>query len=45
MHAFVLPSSGSEPVWPFPSFPNPKDSPHKGKPIPFNPDNEEDAPL
>lgn len=30
-------------TWPFPPFPNPLD---KGnKPIPFNPDNYEDAPV
>lgn len=32
------------PTWPFPSFPNPLDK-NNGKLPPFNPDNEEDAPL
>ena len=32
--------------WPFPAYPNPKDpGPNRGKLPPFNPDNEEDAPL
>ena len=30
-------------TWPFPPFPNPKDT--KNKPPRFNPDNYEDAPL
>lgn len=31
-------------TWPFPSWPNPLDR-GQGKRPPFNPDNEEDAPL
>lgn len=32
----------SDPYWPFPTDP---ETPGKHKPIPFNPDNFEDAPL